>query len=157
MFIPYPLRHANGLHRLKAGIKAADFRRQPCLALLRTSSACLQRQTYLYTMSLSLNGSRRPSPLRPVSSSAYDPMAPTDSAIHPVIHEGRVAVITGAGSGIGRAAAIELARSAPARLTARSMTDSPFLHLCISILLSCRYIPSFCPNSELDSKLRSQT
>ncbi|PCH40436.1 NAD(P)-binding protein [Wolfiporia cocos MD-104 SS10] len=30
--------------------------------------------------------------------------------VHPVIHEGRVAVITGAGSGIGRAAAIELAK-----------------------------------------------
>ncbi|EJF60960.1 NAD(P)-binding protein [Dichomitus squalens LYAD-421 SS1] len=33
-----------------------------------------------------------------------------DDEVHPVIHEGRVAVITGAGSGIGRAAAIELAK-----------------------------------------------
>jgi len=32
-----------------------------------------------------------------------------DKAAHPVLHEGRVAVITGAGSGIGRAAAKELA------------------------------------------------
>ncbi|KAF9813239.1 hypothetical protein IEO21_05725 [Rhodonia placenta] len=37
-------------------------------------------------------------------------MAPTDSQVHPVIHEGRVAVITGAASGIGRAAALELAK-----------------------------------------------
>ncbi|RPD74032.1 NAD(P)-binding protein [Lentinus tigrinus ALCF2SS1-7] len=33
-----------------------------------------------------------------------------DDEVHPVIHEGRVAVITGAASGIGRAAAIELAK-----------------------------------------------
>ncbi|KAI0952941.1 hypothetical protein AcW1_007291 [Taiwanofungus camphoratus] len=65
-----------------------------------------------YTMSLSLNGSRRPSPLRPVSSFAFEtPMAPTlDKDVHPIIHEGRVAVITGASSGIGRAAALELAK-----------------------------------------------
>ena len=30
--------------------------------------------------------------------------------VHPVIHAGRVAVITGAASGIGRAAALELAK-----------------------------------------------
>lgn len=55
--------------------------------------------------------SRRPSPLRPASSAAYNPhMAPSDSSVHPVIHEGRVAVVTGAGSGIGRAAAVELAK-----------------------------------------------
>ncbi|RPD56097.1 NAD(P)-binding protein [Lentinus tigrinus ALCF2SS1-6] len=53
------------------------------------------------------NSSRRPSPLRPNS---YDPVAPMDDEVHPVIHEGRVAVITGAASGIGRAAAIELAK-----------------------------------------------
>jgi len=34
---------------------------------------------------------------------------PLDKAAHPVLHEGRVAVITGAGSGIGRAAAKVLA------------------------------------------------
>ncbi|RDX48899.1 NAD(P)-binding protein [Lentinus brumalis] len=33
-----------------------------------------------------------------------------DDEVHPVIHHGRVAVITGAASGIGRAAAIELAK-----------------------------------------------
>lgn len=62
--------------------------------------------------SLSVNGSsRRPSPLRPTSSFALDtPMSPTDRDVHPVIHPGRVAVITGAGSGIGRAAAVELAK-----------------------------------------------
>ena len=31
--------------------------------------------------------------------------------LHPVIHDGRVALITGAASGIGRAAAIEFAKS----------------------------------------------
>ncbi|KAI0345635.1 NAD-P-binding protein [Trametopsis cervina] len=58
------------------------------------------------------HNSRRPtrSPLRVGSSRAYEnPIAPVDG-IHPVIHEGRVAVITGAANGIGRAAAIELAK-----------------------------------------------
>lgn len=65
------------------------------------------------TMSLPiLSSSRQPSasPLRPASSRNYDnPIAPVDG-VHPVLHEGRVAAITGAGSGIGRAAAVELAR-----------------------------------------------
>ncbi|KAI0754559.1 NAD(P)-binding protein [Daedaleopsis nitida] len=63
-------------------------------------------------MALSLSSaasSRRPSPLRP-GGSAYDPVAPMNDEVHPVIHDGRVAVITGAGSGIGRAAAVELAK-----------------------------------------------
>lgn len=62
-------------------------------------------------------GSRGPSPLRSASHSlgvTYkldDTVhSPLDKAAHPVLHEGRVAVITGAGSGIGRAAAIELAK-----------------------------------------------
>ncbi|TFY61226.1 hypothetical protein EVJ58_g4648 [Rhodofomes roseus] len=37
-------------------------------------------------------------------------MAAMDEGVHPVIHTGRVAVITGAASGIGRAAALELAK-----------------------------------------------
>ena len=68
-------------------------------------------------MSLSLNGSRPQShsPLRPGSRSrAFDPIEPVDaSGVHPVFHEGRVAVITGAANGIGRAAAVELAKCAP--------------------------------------------
>jgi len=36
--------------------------------------------------------------------------AASDGQVHPVFHEGRVALITGAGSGIGQAAAIELAK-----------------------------------------------
>ena len=57
----------------------------------------------------SANSSRRPSPLRP-GGSHYDPVTPMDDEVHPVIHEGRVAVITGAANGIGRAAALELAK-----------------------------------------------
>ena len=55
---------------------------------------------------------RKPSPLRPpftpfrVDSS----LQPIARDLHPVIHEGRVAVITGAASGIGKAAAFELAK-----------------------------------------------
>lgn len=63
-------------------------------------------------MSISANGSRRPSPLRPNSSFAFEnPIAPVDdAAVHPILHEGRVAVITGAASGIGAAAAVEFAK-----------------------------------------------
>ncbi|KAH7913968.1 hypothetical protein BJ138DRAFT_1001194 [Hygrophoropsis aurantiaca] len=60
---------------------------------------------------------RGPSPLRPPilgttpSYRRFEAMSPVDNDVHPVIHAGRVAVITGAASGIGRAAAIELAKS----------------------------------------------
>ena len=60
----------------------------------------------------SMSSSRQPSasPLRPGAPRAYEnPIAPVDG-VHPVLHEGRVAVITGAGSGIGQAAAVELAK-----------------------------------------------
>ncbi|KAF8133890.1 NAD(P)-binding protein [Boletus edulis] len=59
---------------------------------------------------------RGPSPLRPPirgttpSHRRFEAFSPVDSDVHPVIHAGRVAVITGAANGIGRAAAIELAR-----------------------------------------------
>jgi hypothetical protein len=55
---------------------------------------------------------RGPSPIRP----PYTPfkpesaLSPIDREMHPVFHAGRVAVITGAASGIGRAAAVELAK-----------------------------------------------
>lgn len=58
--------------------------------------------------------SRNGSPLRPafIATSSYKPdsMQVADE-LHPVIHSGRVAVITGAASGIGRAAALEFAKS----------------------------------------------
>jgi hypothetical protein len=63
---------------------------------------------------ISNHTSRNGSPLRPAFSSVASLFKP-DSAglgdeVHPVIHEGRVAVITGAASGIGQAAALELAK-----------------------------------------------
>ena len=78
----------------------------------------------------SANSSRRPSPLRP--GSAYDPVAPMDDEVHPVIHDGRVAVITGAGSGIGRAAAVELAKCVHASPSLRLVYSSadPEADLC---------------------------
>lgn len=58
---------------------------------------------------------RGPSPLRPpifggTASYRVEAMSPVDTELHPVLHAGRVAVITGAASGIGRAAALELAK-----------------------------------------------
>ncbi|KAJ3729442.1 hypothetical protein C8R42DRAFT_651910 [Lentinula raphanica] len=63
---------------------------------------------------ISNHTSRNGSPLRPAFSSTASLFKP-DSAglgddVHPIFHEGRVAVITGAASGIGRAAALELAK-----------------------------------------------
>ena len=60
-------------------------------------------------MSLSINSSRNPSRSRTSSRAFENTIEPIDGA-HPVLHEGRVAVITGAGSGIGQAAAVELAK-----------------------------------------------
>ncbi|KAI5116649.1 hypothetical protein M0805_004960 [Coniferiporia weirii] len=54
---------------------------------------------------------RGPSPLRPpVTPYKQEALSPIDRELHPTIHAGRVAVVTGAASGIGRAAAIELAK-----------------------------------------------
>lgn len=54
---------------------------------------------------------RGPSPLRPpVTPYKQEALSPIDRDMHPSIHAGRVAVVTGAASGIGRAAAIELAK-----------------------------------------------
>ena len=62
------------------------------------------------------HSSRNGSPMRPAyGGTAYKPdsMSVADE-LHPVIHAGRVALITGAASGIGRAAAIEFAKYVPA-------------------------------------------
>jgi hypothetical protein len=61
---------------------------------------------------MSERSSRNASPLRgPFGHPSYTvkPMSVADE-FHPVLHAGRVAVITGAASGIGRAAARELAK-----------------------------------------------
>src|ERR1700733_5605478 len=67
---------------------------------------------YFLTMPMGDRENRGPSPLRPPTTPfrIESLISPIDSEYHPVIHAGRVAVITGAASGIGRAAAQELAR-----------------------------------------------
>jgi hypothetical protein len=64
------------------------------------------------TMPMGDRDNRGPSPLRPPTTPfrIESLISPIDSEHHPVIHAGRVAVITGAASGIGRAASRELAR-----------------------------------------------
>ncbi|KAJ7600285.1 hypothetical protein C8J56DRAFT_6604 [Mycena floridula] len=58
--------------------------------------------------------SRNGSPLRPAFSPAATSYKPNNMAVadelHPIVQAGRVAVITGAASGIGQAAALELAK-----------------------------------------------
>ena len=60
-----------------------------------------------------LDRSRNGSPLRPAYSAASsfrpESVQVGEDTVHPVFHAGRSAVITGAASGIGRAAALELA------------------------------------------------
>jgi NAD(P)-dependent dehydrogenase (short-subunit alcohol dehydrogenase family) len=76
---------------------------------------------------MSTIGSRGPSPMRPgflsgqASFRPDEEMSPIDDDMHPVVHAGRVAVITGAASGIGRAAAKELARRAPPVVSASAL------------------------------------
>lgn len=52
---------------------------------------------------------RGPSPFIP-SYRRFESMSHVNSDVHPVLHAGRVAVITGAASGIGKAAAVEMAK-----------------------------------------------
>jgi hypothetical protein len=67
---------------------------------------------FIFTMPMGDRDNRGPSPLRPPTTPfrIESLISPIDSEYHPVIHAGRVAVITGGASGIGRAAARELAR-----------------------------------------------
>lgn len=66
----------------------------------------------VFMMDTRTASSRGPSPLRPpVTPFKVDTaVQPFEGELHPVFHPGRVAVITGAASGIGRAAAEELAK-----------------------------------------------
>lgn len=63
---------------------------------------------------MSNSASRNVSPHRPHFNSLVSSYRPEDASLdndmHPVIHAGRVALITGAASGIGHAAALELAK-----------------------------------------------
>lgn len=110
-----PRRHheSEGVYKLGGPEESATYRLSSFLSF-STFTLNFLRLRHIYTMALGLSSaqsSRRPSPLRPGASFAREnPVAPMDDEVHPVIHSGRVAVITGAGSGIGRAAAIELAK-----------------------------------------------
>ena len=78
------------------------------------SSISIHPSTTADSPTMSSNrSSRNSSPLRPGFGSAVsyvpDNMSVADD-LHPVIHAGRVALITGAASGIGRAAAVEFAK-----------------------------------------------
>lgn len=64
------------------------------------------------TRTMPPSADRGPSPLRPPTTPFRldSQMSPIDKDLHPVIHSGRVAVVTGAASGIGAAAAREFAK-----------------------------------------------
>ena len=66
----------------------------------------------VFMMDTRATSSRGPSPMRPpVTPFKIDSaVQPFESELHPVLHAGRVAVVTGAASGIGRAAAVEFAK-----------------------------------------------
>ncbi|KAI0299621.1 NAD-P-binding protein [Russula brevipes] len=63
-------------------------------------------------MPMGERGPSGPSPLRPPTAPfrVESLISPIDRELHPVLHAGRVAVVTGAASGIGRAAARELSK-----------------------------------------------
>lgn len=62
------------------------------------------------TLMLDHGPSIRPPPFGGMASYQVEAMSPVANEFHPVIHAGAVAVITGAASGIGFAAAKELAK-----------------------------------------------
>jgi hypothetical protein len=75
------------------------------------SFLCFVTIFILFFATMPMGDNRGPSPLRPPTTFRIESLiSPIDREYHPVIHAGRVAVITGAASGIGRAAARELAR-----------------------------------------------
>lgn len=78
------------------------------------------------TRAMPPSADRGPSPLRPPTTPFRldSQMSPIDKDLHPVIHSGRVAVVTGAASGIGAAAAREFAKSVFSR-SSRAQSPMP--------------------------------
>lgn len=78
------------------------------------------------TRAMPPSADRGPSPLRPPTTPFRldSQMSPIDKDLHPVIHSGRVAVVTGAASGIGAAAAREFAKSVSSR-SSRAQSPMP--------------------------------